>query len=332
MGLTVLYANDENIGDLLSARGIQSILKGSARLHPFEGRRAATARMLDHLGPDDTLVIGGGGLLKSTFDRTWEQVLEAQRRRGFASVLWGIGFCNVIGRTAQGDVDLHREAVSRARASTFRDHSSLAPFADLSNTQVMGCPSVVAVREALRGRAPRAGGVRALQVDHPDLLRSITDRYGIDAEEAVSRHASEWAGRRGIERVRITNLVPALGVPPRLRARLAVSRWESRRAAALVTAYVRHHYADAEVVVTSRLHGAIIAAAAGRRIVALSGDTKISEFMESVGLGRYVVEDPGQLGDAFERLDVQPSTEHIIDDQVEANLRFARSLTSPGPG
>ena len=64
-----VYANQKNIGDWLSARGIQSMLEP----HPVrellcdEPFVPKTIEILGQAGPDDLVVIGGGGLFMDYF-------------------------------------------------------------------------------------------------------------------------------------------------------------------------------------------------------------------------------------------------------------------------
>lgn len=328
MRVTVLYANNENIGDLLSAVGIRTLMGGAATLFPFEGRRAATGRMLNGLRADDMLIVGGGGLLKATFDRTWEQVLQAQERRGFATVLWGIGYCDVLGAETRGSVELHRAAVSRAALAGFRDESSWRPFAEVGHARVIGCPSGVAVRDVARARKQSRSAGHVLQVNHPDLLRSVSLRYGADAEATIVAATSGLAARMEVPLVTTSNLIFGPPLPARAKARLGATRWETGVAELMASRVLREKYVKAEVVVTSRLHGAIIATTLGKKVVALSGDAKISDYMASVGLKDFVVHDPAELADVVDRLDEQPTAEASIQAFAEENERFAQAVCS----
>ena len=328
MSVTILYANNENIGDLLSAVGIRTLMGGEATMFPFEGRSVATSRMLNGLREGDTLIVGGGGLLKATFDRTWEQVLVAQDRRGFNTVLWGVGYCDVIGSETKGSLALHRDAVSRAALAGFRDELSWRPFLDVDHASVIGCPSGIAVRGISRGGRQSHAAGHVLQVDHPDLLRSVSLRYGADAEAAIVAATSGLAARMRLPLVPTANLIAGTPLAPRVKARLAASRWEIRGAELMASRVVREKYAKAEVVVTSRLHGAIIAATLGKKVVALSGDAKIGEYMVAIGLKNFVVHDPAELADVVDRLDQQPSTEESIQAFIDGNERFAHAVRS----
>src|SRR6185436_1282750 len=90
-----IYANRSNIGDWLSAKGIQTLLapleiKELLCDTPFVN---ATMRELKKATPKDLIVIGGGGLLMDYFDPFWSKFDAVSKRVPFC--LWGIGVCDL---------------------------------------------------------------------------------------------------------------------------------------------------------------------------------------------------------------------------------------------
>ncbi len=327
----ILYANNQNIGDLLSALGIKSLIDKRAHMFPFERRSKALHRLLSGLGANDTLIIGGGGLLKVGFDKLWHQIVEKQAKNQFRSILWGIGYCDVVGEHSRGHLELHREVVYRSVASTFRDETSYEAFSDLPNSQLIGCPSVVAIRDIKHDHdhdhSKRNGRPELLQVDHPGLLSAISLELSVDATAEVTSACSKWARAHGLSHRRYDNRIEPVALMPRpLVARLGASSLETWLARQRVESILSSVYDPSEVVVTSRLHGAIIACALDKKVVALSGDSKIRDFFAMVGLLDFLVEEPSGIFAALDRVSDQPSARAAIDRIVLQNKLFSAGL------
>ena len=77
-----VYANQSNVGDWLSARGIQSLLAPRAVTEHFcdEPFVPATLAALSKAGPEDFIVIGGGGLFMEYFGPFWEGAEQIRTR------------------------------------------------------------------------------------------------------------------------------------------------------------------------------------------------------------------------------------------------------------
>ncbi len=96
-----IYANRSNIGDWLSAKGIQKLLA------PLEIQECLcdepfieeTMQCLSKAGKDDLIVIGGGGLLMDYFDSFWAAFRSVADRVPFC--IWGIGYAGKRGTFAQ---------------------------------------------------------------------------------------------------------------------------------------------------------------------------------------------------------------------------------------
>ena len=73
-------------------------------------------------------------------------------------------------------------------------------------------------------------------------------------------------------------------------------------------AEVLKRYECSDLIVSSALHGCIIATAMGRPVLAVSGDRKIEAFMEAAGLGEWVLNAVD-----LERL---PALIEVLDRQV----------------
>lgn len=324
----VLYANDENVGDYLSAQGIVELLGGVDHALGFEYHRPLIARTLRSLGPDDLVVVGGGGLLKNTFDSFWRFFLGLAQERGFRYALWGVGYCDVKGQQTRGDQQLLRGVVAGAVAAGLRDPMSLEPFGDLAQAELVPCPAIPYVRS----RTKQPSGTHILSVEHPGLISALQGLGQRDVGAGIRQSTSSLAARTGEAVVSIDNLMPVSQfLPTRAAARLAPTRRARRRTAARARELL-DLYAGARLVVTTRLHGAILGLASNTPVVAMSGDRKIDEFFELLGLSRWVAGSTTDLERLLATVDGYELPVGRLEWVATANTEFCRRLRTAHSG
>jgi polysaccharide pyruvyl transferase WcaK-like protein len=250
-----VFANRSNVGDWVSALGIQSALQGHAITEhlcdePFIDRTIADLGAAD---PGDLIVIGGGGLLMDYFTPFWEAFLPFARERRF--VLWGIGVCDLKDEDSNGPADLHAEIAAHAALCVVRDEPSRQHIGLPSLPDPVPCPSHLAL-------APRPVTTRGLL--HSATLTTV----GGTAYRVMRRFGRQVAAETRRYYAETNN------------------RIEPGDAEAFE--HVLEAYAAADVILSSRLHGCVLGLAAGRPVVAVSGDHKVDAYMETVGLGDWV--------------------------------------------
>lgn len=289
-----VFANRSNVGDWLSARGIQALVAGlGLEEHlcdmPFV---ADTLRRLRGVGAHDVIVVGGGGLFMDYFEPFWRGFLDVIGERKF--VVWGVGVCDMKARPSALERDLLRSIRARATLIAVRDDRTRA-LMDLPDRQVIPCPSMNTVTTT-----PAAG--RSL------LYADAYDNIGEYAHRGVVQTLAEFAATTGRTYVQTDNTI------------------EAGRTADLDTLLER--YVAADIVVASRLHGCIIAVALGRKVLAISGDWKVESFMGQAGLHDWVV--PADTLDTLEadleRLHQQPEVYDFVNRSRAANTAFAQSV------
>jgi hypothetical protein len=111
------------------------------------------------------------------------------------------------------------------------------------------------------------------------------DNVGPENFEVMAAATSAYAARTGRRSSRTNNIIP--------------------RGNASALQAVLDLYLDAELVVSSRLHGCIIALAMGRRVVVVSGDHKVEAFMHAAGMAEWVL-DLAHVRALPERLEALP--------------------------
>jgi polysaccharide pyruvyl transferase WcaK-like protein len=292
-----LFANRSNIGDWLSAKGIQQLLLGETIEEclcdePFIDE---TMAHLSKAAPDDLIVIGGGGLFMDYFTPFWTRFDEGAIEAPFC--LWGVGCCDWKRRPSLGPKALLKKIVGSSRLCVVRDRLTRDYLADCSLPDPVPCPSMIALEQP------------------PERTRGIlhVDNFTIAGETVY--HAMDACARKFAERT---------GRP----CRQTNNRIEPGGEAAL--AAILRRYREADIVLSSALHGCIIAVSMGKKIIAVSGDRKIEGFMQAAGLSDWVldIEQVCRLPDLFEDLAGQPIPAAFVVTAREQNRAVAASIRS----
>ncbi len=178
-----VFANRSNVGDWLSAIGIQRALGLTVTEHLCDGPFVPeTLEAVASLGPGDRVVIGGGGLLMDYFTPFWEGFAAAIGRTPYA--IWGVGLVDIKREASRPPAGLIAEISTGADLVVVRDELT-REMVGVPEVEVAVCPSVLAV-EPRDGRA----GDRV-------LLHSVNyTTVGEDVyEEMVEVLTAETAGR-----------------------------------------------------------------------------------------------------------------------------------------
>lgn len=262
-----ISANRSNIGDWLSAMGIDITL-APLRIHPLYCDRRFVKRTMARLRyseENDLIVIGGGGLLHGYFAPFWEALSQVSLRVPY--VVWGVGICEKQLGDSQSLSRVLADVLQGAEMVVVRDPRSSEYLSTLSvESRIVPCPSAVLFDHTW----PEGRGM--LHVKHRKLLPR-------DTLDAISDILSNYATATGREYREVDNIVRA------------GSRHD------LIG--VLDCYARSDIIVSSRLHGCLIGAAMGKRVLAVSADRKLDAFMETVALEDQVIEetDIGNLED-----------------------------------
>lgn len=270
-----VYANQSNVGDWLSAIGIQSLISPLDIEECFcdEPFVPATLERLSRATADDFIVVGGGGLFMDYFVPFWEGFRPIADRVPFG--IWGAGYCDMKREDSRPPRELIAEIVKRSHFCLVRDELTRSFLPDCELPPSVICPTVVAVPTSVAGEP---GSL--LHVDHYDNV----GEHIYDGMVSAATHFASCTGRRYRQ---TNNLIPS-GDRAALRRTLDL-------------------YSAADMVITSRLHGCIIALATGRRVLAVSGDRKVESFMGTAGLSEWVcdLDDVASVPLRLERLHEQ---------------------------
>ena len=252
-----VFANKSNIGDWLSALGIQSAFSGYEYSElfcdaPFVDETMAVLRKT---GPDDFVVVGGGGLFMDYFAPFWELFLR--NANGFQYGIWGTGYCDLTQETSLPPRELIEKVIAGSRFCYVRDELSRGRHREMNLPTATGCPSLMILDK------PTQTGRGLLHVDNYTTVGEkafeVMDKLGRDFAQATTR-----SYRRTNNRIRSGD-------------EIALQE-------------CLEFYRQSDIVLSSALHGCIVGLAYGCKVVAVSGDRKIDSFMASVGLSDWVLE------------------------------------------
>ena len=290
-----VFATKSNIGDWLSARGIQSLLKPwEVTEHycdaPFVNE---TLARLSELSPRDIIVVGGGGLMMDYFDPLWEGLRSLVHR--VPVCIWGVGLVDLKATPSRASVQALCDVVRHSRFCSVRDALTSEFLRGCENVAIVPCPAIVTVES----NAPEGYGM--LYVDHYDLV-----------------------GAKGYELIR--NLSRAFASMTERPYHEIDNQISDGDEAALAGAL--GHYAEVDLIVSSRLHGCILGLSMGRRVLAISGDHKVESFMEAAGLREWVcaADDEQTIRNALLRLPTQIQPLEFLERARLDNQGIARRV------
>ncbi len=248
-------ANDRNIGDYLSLLGVQEAVGLTGETRYIERDPQILEQEFQSLSATDSLIIGGGGLLKDTFAAFWIMLLHYQQEIGFQYSVFGIGVCSHKNKNCLLPNPLLERITRTATVASLRppQPEALVQHPEIRSTY---CPSLLYIH-AQYGQKRRSSNANRclLYVDHPDLI-------GAEASQLAQQNIRKICSDLGME-FRSTNNICQ----------------DSADLHALV-----QHYQQADIVVTTRLHGYILATALQKPTLAISNDLKLEGHASLLGL------------------------------------------------
>lgn len=221
-------------------------------------------------------IIGGAGLLDSGFTPFWETFARECR---IPAVIWGVGVCAPDAAAEKGvSPDVFARAVVKCDLVNVRDDVT-ANFYQLTAPSITPCPTIVYTKSFVGARNPRG---KVLYASHEHLVSK-------DERDALRETLEQAVGR-----VEFTDNIqrPLRGIED-----IVLS------------------YAKSRLVVTTRLHGAIIAYGLGVPYIALARDEKLRAFHRLYGNG-LLVETVKDVRTAVDR--VVPCNRRILEQEVRA--------------
>ncbi|MGE0581065.1 MAG: polysaccharide pyruvyl transferase family protein [Steroidobacteraceae bacterium] len=260
-------------------------------------------RVLRFAGRLDLLVISGGGQLDELWGGAWRQPYLlwlwtlAARLRGVPVVAFGVGWDHLDSTRGRA---FGTAAMRRAARRFVRDQGTFALLraAGLAEPMIVGPDAAFGLPPPeTADRVPVTSPRRFVVVSPislgavPPKQRDSHDRF-IDE---LARACRQWM-EAGYD-VRFVCSQPAMDGPwvEKITAQLPAANGEARWTMCReqgVDAYLRN-VRGATFVLSARLHGLILAIAAGCPVVGIHYSRKIAQVLDDCGLARYAIEPDG---------------------------------------
>jgi hypothetical protein len=197
-------------------------------------------------------VIGGAGLLAKTFNKFW---VDCAANCKIPIIVWGVGTCIVDGFELEDtscDIEPVKSLFERALMVNVRDELTADLYGGTIRDQISitACPTIYYLSDFEVVAEPKTVTLSV----HPDLVNDETH----DAIEALCEG-------KGFTVLRTLNVqTPEQGLED----------------------IIRDYYCRSELVIATRLHGAITAYGLGIPYLAMPGDEKLREFHRLFGGGK----------------------------------------------
>ena len=271
------YSANRNIGNYLPVLAIHQMLK--EKLDLWNIHKTPVDWEFVHKNYKE-VIVGGAGLLHAVFEKFW---VDLDKNCKLPITIWGIGVCLPDNDSVKGVPKAVVQSVfAKAKLANVRDELTRDFYQLDPNISITACPTLVYIANNFSVAAKSEGGKKILHSSHVDLEPTSTTPQ---IKQIIQSAGYEYLFTENIE----TKKTP-------LKAILKM-------------------YQDCDYVVTTRLHGAIIAYAFKRPYIAISYDPKITAFNKLYG-GGVCISDLNQLEQV------------LASDQFKAESDYQRELSA----
>jgi len=192
-------------------------------------------------------IIGGAGLLSGCFEPFWQRVLNECQ---IPMIIWGVGACFADQGATTADRTIVSKVAKRCDLINVRDDLT-ADYYGLNHVSITACPTIAFLREYRQKLS--ANRVQVLFSSHEELVSSAETT---EIRSILSRVVPQYKYTNNLQR-RFTTL----------------------------NHIITRSYCKSRTVVTTRLHGAIIAYGLGIPYIAIPRDEKLRAFHRLYGNG-----------------------------------------------
>ena len=265
------YSANRNIGNYLPVLAIHQML--GTELDVWNIHKSPVDWDFVHKNYSH-VIVGGAGLLHSVFEKFWVD-LEANCK--LPIIIWGIGVCLPDNDSVKGvPKDVVQKVFARSTLANVRDELTRDFYELNPNISITACPTLVHISNNFKVASKAGAGQKILHSSHVDLEPESSTPL---IKEIIESAGFQYSFSENIEKE---------GLPLK---------------------QILKMYQDCDYVVTTRLHGAIIAYAFRRPYIAISFDPKITAFNALYGGGACIT-DVGQLKVALANEAFKASSEY----------------------
>ncbi len=196
------------------------------------------------------VIIGGAGLLHSVFEKFW---IDIEKNCKLPIIIWGIGVCLPDNDSVKGvPKEVVKSVFAKAKFANVRDELTRDFYELDPNISITACPTLIYIANTFKVEAKVKGANQVLHSSHVDL-------------EPISSTPQ------------IKKIIENAGFSYKFTANIETEKLPLKKLLKM--------YQNCDYVVTTRLHGAIIAYAFKRPYIAISFDPKIAAFNQLYGGG-----------------------------------------------
>lgn len=234
-------------------------------------------------------IIGGAGLLHECFEPFWAACADKCR---IPLIIWGVGVCLPDNKPAGVSREVVARVAARCELINVRDELTRDHY-DLTRADVSACPTLVYLQKFRKFVRPVPGS--RLFASHTSL---VSGDEAAMLEKVVRASTSRYQYTDNVQRRRFG-----------------------------VTDIIRKRYCPTELVVATRLHGAIIAHGLGIPYIAVARDSKVRDFVRLYRNG-LCVETPEELCKALQA----PLPDVSDQSAIDSVLAFGRQVSNWAAG
>ena len=235
------YSSVDNIGNYLPVLGIRKMIGETTDTWCIHDKQID----FDFINKNyQCAIIGGAGLLHECFEPFWNNFLQECK---LPTIIWGVGSCIPDGTTIGDD---YRKVVAKVAKQcdlvNVRDQLT-ADYFGMENVHLSPCPTLIYLEEFQKSVSQDSNVI--LFSSHEELFETIEKKQ---IRNTVKQVATEFKYTDNIQ-------YSFLGLDD----------------------IIRKYYAQSRLVVTTRLHGAIIAYGLGIPYILLPRDEKLRAFYQA---------------------------------------------------
>ncbi|MBV6623402.1 MAG: polysaccharide pyruvyl transferase family protein [Rivularia sp. (in: Bacteria)] len=242
------YSSVDNIGNYLPVLGIQKMLSQSSDTWCIHDKNID----FDFINTNyKCVIIGGAGLLHECFEEFWNKFLNECR---LPTIIWGVGLClpdssgvrtDLVDSTKRSGVSqkVVMEVAKRCDLVNVRDNLT-ANYYNFKDVDISVCPTVVYVEKFKKSLYKESSQV--LFSSHKELVAVSTQKR---LKASLKKLVPKFAYTDNIQK-------PSSGIDD----------------------IISRYYCPTSILVTTRLHGAIIAYGLNVPYIAIPRDEKLRDF------------------------------------------------------
>ncbi len=281
--VSYIYATPGNTGDYLSMRGVRELSREPGYILQCDSYSLKkTFQTLSNSSNIKGIVIGGGGLIQPVFNEFWDRIMECH----LPYALFGVGV---------NYLPHHREKIDRGRLKAICSNAVSVHVRDLESKNILRESS--GREDITTGVCPSVNFLAHFAVQ--DSSNHQTLLHVLHPSDLVASH------------VDVSRLIKTVQV---LAEQLGLSYKQTEHTRGWSRFQLRQ-YMKSSVVISSRLHGCIIAYALGKPFVPIVCDHKTQWFVDTHATGVNTI----PAASVMDHLDVE-FVESVMNSTVDKSL------------